>query len=456
MTAAAAAALWESRDLIRKGYDFSQEKGNDEDNADKNGTIALIFSLKEEVGALARVLQLFEENNINLTHIESKPSHLKKDEYEFFTCLDKCSTPVLSNILKILRNDIGVTVYELSREEKRNTVPWFPKTVQELDRFANQILSYGAELDADHPGFKDPVYRTRRKHFADIAYKYRHGQPIPRVEYTEEEKKTWGIVFRTLKSLYKTHACYEYNHIFPLLEKYCGFCEDNIPQLEEVSQFLQTCTGFRLRPVAGLLSSRDFLGGLAFRVFHCTQYIRHGSKPMYTPEPDICHELLGHVPLFSDRDFAQFSQEIGLASLGAPDEYIEKLATIYWFTVEFGLCRQGDSIKAYGAGLLSSFGELQYCLSDKAKLLPLEMEKTAVQQYTVTEYQPLYYVAESFSDAKEKVRNFAATIPRPFSVHYDPYTQRIEVLESTQQLKILADSINSEIGILCNALQKIN
>uniref|UniRef100_A0A8C9XS60 phenylalanine 4-monooxygenase n=1 Tax=Sander lucioperca TaxID=283035 RepID=A0A8C9XS60_SANLU len=399
----------------------------EEETNKKSEVISCIFSLKEEVGALAKGLRLFEENGINLTHIESRPSRMDKDQYEFFISVDPTCSQALDDVIEGLRTQISGHVHELSRNKQKDTVPWFPNDIQDLDRFANQILSYGSELDSDHPGFTDPVYRVRRKEFADIAYNYRHGQIIPRVEYTEEEKATWGTVFKELKTLYPTH---------------------------DVSRFLQSCTGFRLRPVAGLLSSRDFLAGLAFRVFHSTQYIRHGSKPTYTPEPDICHELLGHVPLFADSSFAQFSQEIGLASLGAPDEFIEKLATVYWFTVEFGLCKQGSEIKAYGAGLLSSFGELQYSLTDKPKLQPFDPDRTSIQKYPITEYQPVYFVAESFEDAKEKVRKFAATIPRPFSVRYNPYTQSIEVLDNTQQLKNLADSI-SEMGKLCEALQKL-
>ena len=119
------------------------------------------------------------------------------------------------------------------------TVAWFPLKIRDLDKFAHQILSYGSDLDSDHPGFIDPKYRERRKYFADIAYNYRHGEPLPRVDYTEDETQTWSVIFKRLKNLYPTHACEEYNRIFPLLEEKCGYRENNIPQLEDVSNFLK-------------------------------------------------------------------------------------------------------------------------------------------------------------------------------------------------------------------------
>ncbi|XP_054289511.1 protein henna-like isoform X1 [Macrosteles quadrilineatus] len=423
---------------------------------DSAKSTCLFFSpaSQDECGVLASALELFKQNKVNLIHIESRSSARIPGAYEFMVeCAPGGNLGAVVDNLKKSSEYFSI----ISRNHKNNkgTVPWFPHRIRELDRFANQILSYGSELDADHPGFTDPVYRARRKYFADLAYNYKHGEQLPRVDYTAEETDTWGKVFRQLVDLYPTHACKEFNHVFPLLIENCGYREDNIPQLEDISNFLKDSTGFTLRPVAGLLSSRDFLAGLAFRVFHSTQYIRHPSMPLYTPEPDVCHELLGHVPLFADPVFAQFSQEIGLASLGAPDDYVEKLATCYWFTVEFGLCRQDGQVKAFGAGLLSSFGELKYCLSDKPELRPFDPPKTALQAYPITEYQPIYYVAESFDDAKEKMIKYAQTIPRDFGVRYNPYTQSVEILDSKPQIQELFNELSHDINFLSDVVQKI-
>jgi phenylalanine-4-hydroxylase len=296
--------------------------------SDEARNICLIFSpLREQAGALANTLKIFDEYKVNLVHIESRSS-TRRPGYEFMLECDSHTGNVGAAIEQLQKNSSYFSLISRDYKDNRTAVPWFPRRIRDLDRFANQVLSYGSELDSDHPGFTDPVYRERRKYFADIAYNYKHDQPLPHVDYTEEETKTWGVIFNNLTKLYPTHACREFNHVFPLLIDNCGYREDNIPQLEDISNFLKDCTGFTLRPVAGLLSSRDFLAGLAFRVFHSTQYIRHPSKPLYTPEPDVCHELLGHVPLFADPAFAQFTQEIGLASLGATDDVIEKLATV--------------------------------------------------------------------------------------------------------------------------------
>lgn len=128
---------------------------------------------------------------------------------------------------------------------------------------------------------------------------------------------------------------------------------------------------------------------------------------------------------------------------------------VYWFTVEFGLCREADQVKAYGAGLLSSYGELLHALSDKPEHRPFEPASTAVQPYQDQEYQPIYYVADSFEDAKDKFRRWVSTMSRPFEVRYNPHTGRVEVLDSVDKLEALVHQLNTEVLHLTNAISKL-
>lgn len=429
--------------------------------------MTVIFSIPDRVGSLQEVLAIIANHKLNMTRIVSRPSTSHDWDYDFFVDFEVEDPQVVADFaeeLKAKRKGEIISIQTVDdpnssmhgAKNPKSSVPWFPRKPQDLDTFADKVYSYGAELDADHPGFKDEEYRRRRQEIAMIAKRYRHGDKIPRVEYTPQEIETWRTVYTKLKELYPTHACKQHNYIFPLLEQNCGYCPDKIPQLQDVSDFLQDCTGWTLRPVMGLLTPRDFLNAFAFRVFHSTQYIRHHSVPLYTPEPDVCHELLGHVPLFADPDFADFSHEIGLASLGASEEEIQKLSTLYWFTVEFGLCKEGDKLKAYGAGLLSSYGELQYCLTDKPQKKPFNPYEAAITKYPITEYQPLYFVTESFEDAKKKMREYAEQMSRPFAVRYNPYTRNIEILDNKQKLLNVVSSIRAELNRLGSAIAKLN
>lgn len=258
------------------------------------------------------------------------------------------------------------------------------------------------ELEGDHPGFNDPEYRRRRDEIAQAAISHRPGEPPPRIEYTDLERETWRQVYGSLTALFPTHACRELGETFPEL----GYVADEIPQVADVSEVLTARTGFRMQPVAGLVSARDFLGALADGVFSSTQYVRHHSRPYYTPEPDIVHELMGHAPMLAIPEFAKLSRKIGQGSLKATDEQIEQLATLYWFTVEYGVVRQDGELRAYGAGLLSSYGELEHALTGEVEVRPLDPAQAAVTAYPITTFQPLLWEVPSIGEAFARMTEF--------------------------------------------------
>eukprot|EP00611_Tribonema_gayanum_P017937 TRINITY_DN3093_c0_g1_i1.p1 TRINITY_DN3093_c0_g1~~TRINITY_DN3093_c0_g1_i1.p1 ORF type:complete len:479 (-),score=127.22 TRINITY_DN3093_c0_g1_i1:809-2245(-) len=390
------------------------------------------MEVRDAPGALYEVLRFFWKHDVNITRIESRPTPRDEASFNFFVDFNgRRGDPNVDQLLVALKEHTE-RIYVLDDME----VPWFPRHVSDLDHIADRTLDAGIDLQSDHPGFNDEEYRRRRDVLAQSALRHRHGKALPHIAYSPAEVETWGHVWDKMVPLHEDYACSEYQAIMRDLSKQIGYSRDRIPQQEDVSAFLQDRTGFSLRPVAGLLSSRDFLNALAFRVFFCTQYIRHHSMPLYTPEPDICHELLGHAPMFADPEFADFSQEFGLASLGASDEEITRLARVYWFSVEFGLCRQQGELKAYGAGLLSSFGELEYACApfrpaggteDRPEYLPWEPAVAAKTEFPITCYQPRYFVADSLADAKHKMRYYCQTLAKPFHARYNPISQSIWV-----------------------------
>jgi phenylalanine-4-hydroxylase len=184
-----------------------------------------------------------------------------------------------------------------------------------------------------------------------------------------------------------------------------AFDADRIPQLDEVSQKVEAISGFRLEPVAGLVEPRIFLESLARGVFLSTQYIRHHSTPLYTPEPDVAHEIIGHAVTLASTRLAELNRLFGEAVARTHDATeLDRLSRIYWFTIEFGVLRENGQIKAYGTGLLSSAGELAEM--HKAELRPLDINAAADHVYDPTHYQAELFCAESFDQMYEMLREF--------------------------------------------------
>jgi phenylalanine-4-hydroxylase len=259
-------------------------------------------------------------------------------------------------------------------------------------------------LDPDHPGFRDSVYRQRRNTIAQIALDYRPGTSVPAAPYVAEEHAVWGAVWDRLAPLHQVHVCPEILE----LQKFLPMGTQTIPQLSHLNATLENAGGFRMEPVAGLVSPRTFMRYLGRRVFLSTQYIRHHSQPFYTPEPDVVHELVGHAATLVHPGIAEVNRLLGQAADVANTDEMVRIDRVYWYTMEFGVVAHGDGTRAFGAGLLSSVGELA-TYEQNATLLDWDLARMAQTPFDPTAFQTTLFVAPSFThllvDLSRWVRN---------------------------------------------------
>jgi phenylalanine-4-hydroxylase len=276
-------------------------------------------------------------------------------------------------------------------------------TAQDTDIYANPPDVTKLELEVGHPGLGDEAYIQRRRELFAFCREHRlerKGPPI--IHYTDEEQRIWREVAPRLDALHVQHA----SRIYLQAKRELGISEHVIPQLRTLSGDIEQRSGMHLVPAEGPIPYRTFYSYIAERGFPVTQFIRHGSKPEFTPEPDMIHDCLGHVPPLVNHDYAALLTLIGKAAVSVPTgDKVLALKRLSWFSIEFGLIEEDGDTKIFGAGILSSFGEIPFSLSDKVERRPFVTDEVIETDYDPSRMQELLFVIPSFQFLRREVEN---------------------------------------------------
>jgi len=216
--------------------------------------------------------------------------------------------------------------------------------------------------------------------------------------YTEADHDTYRRLYQRQSALLPGLACDAFIDALPLLG-----ASEHIPRFEAINERLKPATGWELMAVPGLIPERPFFELLANRRFPVTDWIRKPEEFDYIVEPDVFHDLFGHVPLLFNPVFADYVQRYGAGGLKAHDlDAGELLSRLYWYTIEFGLIQQTDGLRAYGAGILSSSGELRHSVtSPQPQRIALNLQRCMRTRYKIDEYQATYFVIKGFDQLFE-------------------------------------------------------
>jgi phenylalanine-4-hydroxylase len=227
--------------------------------------------------------------------------------------------------------------------------------------------------------------------------------------YTDEQHAVWAELVGRVHPNVQKHAAREYLEGFEII----GLQPDRLPNLAEISKRLGPRTGWSSTPVSGFLPAPAFFEMLANRLFPTTTWLRSRESLEYTPEPDIFHDVFGHVPMHAHRIFGDFLEHYGRVCAGAGDQTIlEKLGRLFWYTVEFGLIRQDGEIKVYGSGVISSAGECQNVVNGGCAIHNFSLDEVINTPVKVDELQKILFAVNSFDQIYEAMHEAEQRVER--------------------------------------------
>ena len=230
------------------------------------------------------------------------------------------------------------------------------------------------------------------------------GDEIVYPDYPQSDHDNWRFLFERQMKLLPGRAGAAYLRGVEKLD----MTPDCIPALRDLSSALEREAGWRVARIPGLLHERDFFSLLSQRLFPSTDYIRGTSELDYTPAPDLFHDIFGHMPMLTEPAFADFYHLFGQAALNAKGIDRQSLERLHWFTVEFGLIRDPNEIRIFGAGVLSSKGEVGHALGEEVQQRPFSIDAVINQDYEVWHLQPILFVLESFDQLVTEFRKWAS------------------------------------------------
>jgi len=279
------------------------------------------------------------------------------------------------------------------------------------DIYANPLDPEVLELEAGHPGLVDDAYVARRHELFALCRRYRLerlGPPL--IDYLDEEQRIWREVTPKLGELHERHA----SAIYLAAKRELGISEREIPQLRHLSDHLDKVTSMHLVPAEGPIAYKTFYSYIAEQGFPCTQFLRHGSKPEFTPEPDMVHDCLGHVPPLLDPDYAALLTLIGRAAFHSTNgDHVLALKRLSWFSIEFGLIEEHGETRIFGAGILSSLGEIPHSLSSSVERRPFVTNEVIETDYDWSRMQDLLFVIPSLPFLRHEVERLVGRFGAP-------------------------------------------